>query len=106
MLSLDSIADRLTRVEDAVDELRAELTDERVQLAQVVVRVDTHEQRGQERHAEVMAQLASMRADWRATLGELASRDQHRIETLGKVALGIIGLGSTIAAGYYGLSGN
>lgn len=106
MLSLDSIADRLTRVEDAVDELRAELTDERVQLAGVVSRVDAHEQRGQERHAEVMAQLASMRADWRATLGELAARDQHRIDTLGKIALAIIGLGSTIAAGYYGLSGN
>jgi hypothetical protein len=104
MPTLDEIAERMVRVEDAVVELRSELTDERVQLAGVVARVDAHEQRGQERHVEIMAAMGSMRADWRATLDQLAARDQHRADVFGRVAIALIGLGSTIAAGYYGLT--
>lgn len=103
MPTLDEIAERMVRVEDAVDELRDALTEERVQVAGVVARVDAHEQRGQERHAEVLAAIASMREDSRTMIASLLEREQQRVEVLGRIGLAVVGLGSTLAAGYYGL---
>lgn len=103
MPTLDEIAERMSRVEQTVDELRDALADERVQTASVVARVDAHEIRGQERHAEVLGAISAIREDSRAMLASILEREQQRVEVAGRIGLAIVGLGSTLAAGYYGL---
>lgn len=75
---------RLGVVERDVAELRDQLTEERIATGKLAAQVSAHEQRGQERHAEVLAMFGALRDDIR-------TRDARA----GKIVLAIIGVLST-----------
>jgi len=102
--TIDELSERLYRVEASVEELREEITEERIVSARIGAQVAAHESRGQERHSEVLAAIAALRDDHRAMMTAQIERERQRLEVLGRVALSVVGVIGTVAAGYYGIA--
>jgi phage terminase small subunit len=93
-VDLHQLDHRLGAVERDVADLRDALTEERIATSRLAAQVDAHEVRGQERHAEVLASVKSLRDDVRQLGTQAAAREGR----LGKIALSILGvLGSAVA---------
>jgi hypothetical protein len=77
--------------------------------------VISHEARGAERHQQVIGAIHDLKIDYRTMLAQQtadakADRDARfkeqadRMALYGKIALGILGIVSTVVAGIYGLT--
>ena len=92
---LSRVEDDISRLDHSVEKLRAELADERIASARLAEQVDAHDRRGNERHAEILSTLGSMRQDQRAAVAAGAAREAR----LAKIALAVISiLGTAVAA--------
>ena len=94
-LDLSRFDSRLSRVEADVTELREQLTDERIATGRLAAQVSAHEERGQERHQQVIAALDAVRADQRLAAEAAAEREGR----LAKIALAVIGILGTAVTG-------
>jgi len=93
-VDLQQLDHRLGAVERDVAELRDALTEERIATSRLAAQVDAHETRGQERHAEVLAQMSQLRDDVRLMGQQGAAREGR----LAKITLSIIGVLSAAVA--------
>jgi CHASE3 domain sensor protein len=97
-LDLSRFDSRLSRVEADVTELREQLTDERIATGRLAAQVSAHEERGQERHHQLIVALDAMRADQRQASEAAAEREGR----LAKIALAVIGILGTAVTGLLG----
>lgn len=102
--ALDMLNERLYRVETEVDSLKSDFADHRVAVAKLSEQVSSHEIRGAERHQQVMAAIGDLKIDYRAMLVQQATERSQQFAFYSKVALGVLGIVSTIVAGVYGFT--
>jgi hypothetical protein len=102
--ALDMLNERLYRVETEVDSLKSDFADHRVAVAKLSEQVSSHEIRGAERHQQVIAAIGDLKTDYRSMLAQQAAERSQQFAFYSKVALGVLGIVSTIVAGVYGLT--
>jgi hypothetical protein len=102
--ALDMLNERLYRVETEVDSLKSDFADHRVAVAKLSEQVSSHEIRGAERHQQVIAAIGDLKTDYRAMLAQQATERSQQFAFYSKVALGVLGIVSTIVAGVYGFT--
>lgn len=104
--ALDMLNERLYRVETEVDSLKSDFADHRVAVAKLSEQVSSHEIRGGERHQQVLSAIGDLKTDYRAMLAQQAAERSEQFAFYSKVALGVLGIISTIVAGIYGFTPN
>lgn len=102
--ALDMLNERLYRVETEVDSLKSDFADHRVAVAKLTEQVAAHETRGAERHQQVLGAIGDLKLDYRTLMQQQAKDTSERMALYGKIALGVLGILSTIVAGIYGMT--
>lgn len=86
-----------------MDELNERITETRVALTRLEATVEAHEQRDTERHQAVLLALNDVREDHRTFIKDLSVKEDLRSERTTRIWLAVIGVLSTVAAGYFGV---
>lgn len=103
-LDLDVVNERLYRLETEVDNVKTDLTEQKVAVARLSEQVTSHEKRGEERHQQLLSALQEMKTDYRTVMQQQTQHLQEKAAFQNKLILGILGILSTVAGGIYGLS--
>ena len=107
--------ERLLRLENEVNGLKSDLSQQKISLARIAEQVTAHESQGVERHKQVIAAISDMKDDYRNLLHQQATDARaeraaqakaasERLALVGKIVLGILSIAGTVVAGIYGLS--
>jgi hypothetical protein len=102
--AIDVLNERIYRIEIEVDGLKSDFSDHRVAVAKLTEQVTSHEIRGAERHQQVLSAIGDLKTDYRAMLAQQATERSEQFAFYSKVALGVLGIVSTIVAGIYGMT--
>jgi chromosome segregation ATPase len=113
--TVEVLNERMFRLETEVDTIKHDLSDQKITIARITEQVAAHEHRGEERHQQVLTAIRDLRDDYRGILKQQAEdareeREAHskaaadRLALLGKIALGVLGIVSTLVAGIYGFA--
>lgn len=103
-MDLDTVNERLYRLETEVDNVKSDLNEQKVAVARLSEQVTSHEKRGEERHQQLLGALAEMKMDYRSIMQQQAEEAKERSAFQNKLILGILGIISTVAGGIWGLT--
>lgn len=86
-----------------MDDLNERITETRVALTRLETTVEAHERRDTERHEALLSALSDVRDDHRSFIKDLSAKEDARSERTTRIWLAVIGVLSTVAAGFFGL---
>jgi len=113
--SIDAVNERLFRLEAEVDDVKSDLSEQKVAVARITEQVSAHEKRGEERHVQLMSAITEMKQDYRMVFQQQAEdskahlkaqMDANRTRSANqtKIILAIITTIGTIVGAIYGFS--
>jgi hypothetical protein len=114
--ALDTVNERLFRLETEVDSVKSDLSEQKVAVARITEQVAAHEKRGEERHQQLMSTLTELKQDYRgvliaqsedakAHLKAQLEADRERAANQTKIALAVLTLLGSVLGAIYGFSG-
>lgn len=115
VVSMEAVNERLYRLENEVDAIQADLSEQKVAMARVTEQVAAHEKRGEERHVQLIGAIQDIRSDYKALMKQQSDDSRVLLSTFAesvreksanqtKIILAIITLLTTIAAAMYGFN--
>ncbi len=113
--AINAVNERLFRLEAEVDEVKSDLSEQKVAVARITEQVAAHEKRGEERHVQLMSAITEMKQDYRLVFQQQAEdskahfkaqMDESRTRSANqtKIILAIITTIGTVVGAFYGLS--
>lgn len=109
--SFEAVNERLYRLEHEVDEVKKDVTDQRIAIARITEQVSSHEKRGEERHVQLMSAIQEMKQDYRLVFSQQSEESKAQIQAQiqsghnqTKIIMAIIGAIVTLWGAMYGLS--